>query len=374
MPLHRTRPFRRSGLILIASAALGFTSLTAPAAAGDGSSSGMSQAGNATVAAAEQTVPDLDEYWTPERMRAAKPIPAPADPTGAHAPERIPGPHPSSHQVLREAGPVIPEDSAKALRDVSTMADDISVSQEWPGPTTSWPLNIVGKLFVTLPDGSAGQCSASVIISDTESALWTAAHCLHEGENNEDGFYSNVTFAPAYRGGETPWGLWNANQLIVPTSWADGDIDRWLDADMGSVVLDPLEPYGKIQDAMGAFGYKFSFDTDYSDVFTFGYPSEGYQRPDSDFRDGQYLMFCYGNTEDALPGIPLDNRLEMDCDMGEGSSGGPYLIGYPNGIQIVGANSHTEGKGADRRNDDLYSAEHANHAAAVIDAVNALDG
>jgi hypothetical protein len=40
---------------------------------------------------------------------------------------------------------------------------------------------------------------------------------------------------------------------------------------------------------------------------------------------------------------------------------------------IVGANSHTDGERAGRRSNDLYSAEHANHAAAVIDAVNALD-
>ena len=139
----------------------------------------------------------------------------------------------------------------------------------------------MGKLFFTLPTAPPAQCSASVSVSETESALWTAAHCLHDGETNEAGFHSNVIFAPAYRGGEAPWGRWKADQLIVPTSWADCDIDKNLDGDVGAVVL---EPYGEIETAMGAFGYKFSFDTHYAEVFAFGHPSEGYQRPDSDFR------------------------------------------------------------------------------------------
>ncbi|MFJ9591000.1 trypsin-like serine peptidase [Streptomyces acidicola] len=207
-----------------------------------------------------------------------------------------------------------------------------------------------------------------MIVSNTKSALWTAAHCLHDGQSGQSGFYTNVTFVPAYRNGQAPWGTWEAQNLIVPTSFADGDIDKMIDADMGSVILKPLAPYGNIQDAMGGYGYSFSFNTDYDDVYTLGYPTEGYNRPASDFNNGEYMMYCQGNTEDAFPFNFLDNRLKMDCDMGQGSSGGPFLTGISQDIKIVGANSHTAGD--PRSSDDLFSSEHANHAIAVINAVN----
>ncbi|MEV6592348.1 hypothetical protein [Streptomyces acidicola] len=47
----------------------------------------------------------------------------------------------------------------------------------------------------------------------------------------------------------------------MPTSFADGDIDKKLDADMGSVILKPPATYGNIQDAVGGYGYSFSFNT-----------------------------------------------------------------------------------------------------------------
>jgi hypothetical protein len=70
-----------------------------------------------------------------------------------------------------------------------------------------------------------------------------------------------------------------------------------------------------------------------------------------------------------VPFFPLDNRLKMDCDMGEGSSSGPFLSGFPQNIKLIGANSHTSG---DPRDSDLFSSEHANHAIAVLNAVNGV--
>jgi V8-like Glu-specific endopeptidase len=363
-----THRLHRLCLVLAAAAALSVAAGT-PQASADGENSASTP--RATVVTAKQTVEDLDEYWTPERIKAAKDISAPSLPSRPQAEQQTTAPQPSQSGVLASADAVAPNGAQiPTSGGFTTQAAEVSVSQRVTDPTISWPLNVVGKLLVTLPDGSPGKCTASVIVSNTRSALWTAAHCLHDGQSGQNGFYSNVRFIPAYRAGEAPWGQWDARALVVPASWADGDFDSQLDADMGSVVLRPLAPYGNIQDAMGAYGYRFGFDTDYPDVNTFGYPAEGYNRPASDFSNGEYLMYCQGNTEDALPFIFLDNRLKMDCDMGKGSSGGPFLIGYPQNNQIVGANSHTQGD--PRSNDDLFSSEHANHAIAVINAVNSL--
>lgn len=83
-------------------------------------------------------------------------------------------------------------------------------------------------------------------------------------------------------------------------------------------------------------------------------------------------MYCSGSTVDAANWNPLDNRLRMNCDMGGGASGGPMAIGVgTSNVQIIGANSHhnvdSAGNWADNH---LFSSEHSDHAAAVIDLVN----
>ncbi|MBL3670748.1 hypothetical protein JL475_33255 [Streptomyces sp. M2CJ-2] len=260
--------------------------------------------------------------------------------------------------------------------DVSSEAAELSVSQKWPGSNISWPLNAVGKLFFDKPDGTSGQCSAAIIVSNTRSALWTAAHCIHDGKSGQAGFHTNVAFAPAYDGDARspfPWGLWEANNLVVPTAFANGDDDQYFNADFGSVILNPLEGYGNIQDALGGYGWRFGAGSDYPNIYDFGYPGNGFNRPDSDFNNANDLMYCQGNVEDAFDWNPLDNRMKMDCDMGEGASGGPMLTGFPQNIKIVGANSHHEGNDADERtSDDLYSSEHGSRAISVINTVNSL--
>ncbi|MDW5330125.1 hypothetical protein [Plantactinospora sp. KLBMP9567] len=95
-----------------------------------------------------------------------------------------------------------------------------------------------------------------------------------------------------------------------------------------------------LKDTVGAWGYRFLGETDFSNVRSYGYPSDGYNRPDSDFAQGDYMMYCEGNTADAADGDPLDNRLELACDMGHGASGGPMAINIGTNPQIVGTNSH----------------------------------
>ncbi|GGJ24214.1 trypsin-like serine peptidase [Streptomyces brasiliensis] len=215
-----------------------------------------------------------------------------------------------------------------------------------------------------------------MIVSNNKNTIWTAGHCLHEGQNGQSGFYANVTFAPAWDGdapSPAPWGIWEASNLVVPTTWANGDADKFFDADFGAAILTPLPEYGNIQDAIGAYGYRFYSGSDYNDIVDFGYPADGYNRPDSDFNGGKELMFCQGNVEDAFKFNPLDDRMKMDCDMGHGASGGPMLTGFPQNIKIVGANSHGESDEADvLTSDNLYSSEHGSRAVFVIDTVNGL--
>lgn len=66
----------------------------------------------------------------------------------------------------------------------------------------------------------------------------------------------------------------------MPADWArNQDV---YDADMGAVVLQPNSSYGNLQDYVGAFGCTFG-NADHGNAHSFGYPANGYNRPDSDF-------------------------------------------------------------------------------------------
>jgi hypothetical protein len=89
--------------------------------------------------------------------------------------------------------------------------------------------------------------------------------------------------------------------------------------------------------------------------------------------DSQYMRYCVGDAEDAQNWWPWDDRIELDCDMGNGASGGPMVIGVDDGDpQIVGVNSHRDGDNGEFTSIDLYSSEHGNHAVSLINYVNEL--
>ncbi|MFE4536576.1 trypsin-like serine peptidase [Streptomyces scopuliridis] len=317
-------------------------------------------------------------FWTPERMREAidNPLTGPESAPGSVAsPTRPTGTPGEAEQKVVASAPATAPASAPPSTSGSTppsvagaAAADIAISQRVP-LTTTYPMNLVGKLFSYDDQGNeAGTCSASVITTQTKSTIWTAAHCVHRGDKSGDaGFYKDLMFIPAYSNGASPWGIWMATTKYAPVGYTE-ESDN-LESDFAAVELAPEPDYGKIQDAMGAFGYSFG-SADHADAVTAGYPGEGYQRTDL---DGEYMMACYGNAEDYANFNPFDNRIKMDCDMGKGASGGPMLIASEaSGIQIIGANSHylADSSTKERINDDLLSSEHGVRAANVIDAVN----
>ncbi|WP_381789558.1 hypothetical protein [Streptomyces niveus] len=92
--------------------------------------------------------------------------------------------------------------------------------------------------------------------------------------------------------------------------------------------------YTSLTAAGGARGYLFGAGYDFPDVFSSGFPGEGYNR----------------------------------TDMGEGVSGGPI---FTTDAQIISANSHYESEDrVTRKNDDLFGSEHGDQAVAVINEIN----
>lgn len=357
-PLHRIR--RVAGVLIIA-LPLGLGALTAPATAQE--SRGATPP--ALAKAVEDSPEELREYWTPERIEQAlaNPMDSPAKRSGS-AP-RTAEPEGAGSPTVVSADAVPP--ASAAVRTSDTLAAASVSRSVRVTDTTAWPNSAVGKLLFRTAGGEDRMCSAASITSVTRNAIWTAAHCLHGGRN-EDDFNTSFIFLPAYDNGWYP-GFWFAARVIVPADWArNQDV---YDADMGAIVLQPNSSYGNLQDYVGAFGYTFG-NADHGSAHSFGYPANGYNRPDSDFAGAEYQMYCSGSTVDAANWNPLDNRLRMNCDMGGGASGGPMAIGVgTSNVRIIGANSHRNVDSAGNWADNyLFSSEHSDNAAAVIDLVN----
>ncbi|MGC0331432.1 V8-like Glu-specific endopeptidase [Streptomyces sp. SAI-170] len=358
-------------------AVLSVTPLTAQAApvAGQDVPAGI------TVSTERTSDREVRAYWTPARLRAA--AASPVDVTALK--QRARTQEPTADSATEHGAPAIaashaaapatkPARTSYATTDAATAttaaATEISVSQEVPY-TTAPQYSLVGRLFFKQPDGSDHSCSAAVIVSNNRNTLWTAGHCVHAGDGSGSaGFYTMTEFIPGYRDGSGPYGSWTIKSKVVNNEWMDsGDME---DADYAAVVLNDHPTWGKLQDNVGAFGYTFTENlTDHAEVYAAGYPGKGYNRTDL---TGERMMYCYGNTVDAGPWNPFDDRMSMDCDMGEGSSGGPWIEGKNSADpRIIGAVSHHESDASGNRiSDDQFSSEHDSKAGNTISTANGI--
>ncbi|MFF6888746.1 trypsin-like serine peptidase [Streptomyces sp. NPDC012421] len=305
----------------------------------------------------------LRAFWTPKRVKEAlrNPAKAPAKRPALDRTATRSSPPPG----LTASAPTRGFD-ANTARSEANAAAGMSVSQEVPPGAGN---NIVGKLIYYSPaTGKLTHCSAASIATANKNTIWTAGHCVHPGDGSgQAGWSQYVMYYPGYSRGDGPLGEWKAARLLAPTAWTqDGDAQE---ADVAAVVLNPRLD-GNLEDVVGyALGYLFTENrTDYGGAAVMGYPGEGYQRSDL---DGERLMYCAGDTTDAFPINPFDDRIKFDCDMGRGVSGGPFVWGPQNDPRIVGAASHVALDDADQRiSDDLFSSEHGSHAAALINTAN----
>lgn len=359
----------RAVTLVAGTAALSLSPLTAQAAP----ASGTHIPAGVSISKEQKSDKEIRAHWTPERLRKAARNPEEmrvlkkghTHAAGESAPAETAGASASAHSVkpVRTSGSTLTQQAAAA-------ATEISVSQEVPYSTAP-QYSLVGRLFFDQPDGSGHSCTAAVIVSNNRNTLWTAGHCVHMGDGSGDaGWMKNMYFIPGYRDGSGPYGAWTVKSKVVNNEWMDsGDME---DADYAAVVLNDHPTWGKLQDNVGAFGYSFTENlTDHSDVYDAGYPGEGYHRTDL---NAERMMFCYGDTVDAGPWNPFDDRMSMDCDMGKGSSGGPMIEGKNStDPRIIGANSHyaTDGSG-NRASDDLFSSEHDSKAANTMTAANGV--
>lgn len=232
-----------------------------------------------------QSASSVANYWTPERMEAAKP-----------AEQRFGG-----AAARAEAAP-LPWTSAEVT-----------------APYTQAPTSTHGKVFFTLGGGDY-VCSGTALLSGNKSVVWTAGHCVNEGPG---AFATNWEFVPAYKDGTAPLGVYVAENLFTTSAWGNsGDFSY----DLGAAVVAPAGGTA-LTDRVGGRGIAFNYNRSQT------YNSYGY--PAAPPFTGERLWRCNSplQTQDTSANPAT---LGIGCDMTGGSSGGGWIVGS----NVVSVNSY----------------------------------
>ncbi len=265
------------------------------------------------------------DYWSPQRMRAATPVELPI--ADATATDGILKEVPLSQEDLPELSgtPKAPVDTESVptgqVPGKPAVTAPEAPTQNTPAQTTTrsaaastWSsgggiTKNVGKVFLTL-NGKDFLCSATVVNSGNRDTLITAGHCVYD----EGQFASNWTFVPGYSNGSAPHGKWTARALKAPAGWTqNGDLKQ----DVGFAVLN--QQNGKhIADVVGAQKIAFNARKG-APIYSFGYP---HYSP----YNGESLQFCSDTARPDRKNADSTGQA-IDCDMTEGSSGGPWVTG-----------------------------------------------
>jgi V8-like Glu-specific endopeptidase len=242
--------------------------------------------------------PAVLAYWTPERMRAAKPLDAPGD----------------ARRVEDTARAVAGATPTVAARPVaSTIATKVV---NYPPPVTNFSFTN-GKLFIGGYE-SGSWCSASAVNTPSGRVLITAGHCVHSGAGGT--WMSNLVFVPrynAFNADHDPVGRFQAYRLRTFNEWMNNSN---FSRDVGWVTTFSGGDWNTtVVSTVGGHGLAYNGGTEF-DVSIFGYPSN---------RDGGNAMWaCWGVATDSSW---WDNLSKIGCNFGPGSSGGPWLWNYDNG-------------------------------------------
>jgi V8-like Glu-specific endopeptidase len=297
--------------------------------------------------AGTQSLAELLNYWTPERMAGAQPMDmtSSATPTKSEGSvETIPATTAELLSMRMNAdGSVsevtIPTSGTQALTEPYHATIPFSRWQYFakytpnsPGGGTNLVASTQAKMFLTY-GASNFVCSASTIGQD---AVWTAGHCVSNGQGS---FATNVLFCPSHdNGAPLPGvGCWAAESLVTSNVWhttADYDYDIGAAdvADTGTVnttLIGNFTGWLGLVIVVVAEGTSEATNWHY---MSFGYPQE------APF-NGQKIHVCASSLAypDAATAGGQDSKA-IGCDMTGGSSGGPWIIGisrYPD--QIGGA-------------------------------------
>lgn len=245
-------------------------------------------------------------YWTPERMRSAKPI--------ADSPQYLA----ALRQFQQDGSPSTPDTSAgrqafnPATGQIKAPPSGFGTQAHNPNYPVGHPTaRTSGKVFFSQGGGNF-VCSATVINSEGQDTVWSAGHCIHSGRGGV--WSSNWQFVPNYDddlANPRPYGTWVASNLWTRTAWVNNsDFSQ----DFGVAIMNTLNG-NHIVSYLGGQGLIVNAGTNVW-INAFGYPAE------SPF-DGGNLWQCWGGSS-----VFSGQTIKIPCNMTRGSSGGGWFYNW----------------------------------------------
>jgi V8-like Glu-specific endopeptidase len=197
-------------------------------------------------------------------------------------------------------------------------------SEKGPSPVDEFPWRPTGKLFMKFGNNTF-VCTASVI---RKGLLVTAAHCVHNFGDEEEGFADSITFQPALHESSAPFGTWTAKEWWIAQAYFDGTDVCTPEApgivcenDVAVIVVEQNDG-AFIGDVVGMYDFK---DGDYgypiflgqkaAEFTQLGYPSENF--------DGDKMI-----RTDSLGYQDVPNNVVIGSNQTGGSSGGPWIQNF----------------------------------------------
>ena len=286
-----------------------------------------------------------DPFWTPARLRNAKPMPLPAAPaieaqTGAAASQDSAGAGPAAGKASR--GPTVevapapnnrlfdppaePKGGVATNDAIETQAKGgsgfpFTTSRVFPdAAVTTYPYRAAGKLFGRDPrSGSTFVCSAAVI---AKRLIGTAGHCVYDTVKNY--FFDKFVFVPAFKSGNAPYGSWDWAWVYSANTWINGNGNLPNNGDFAIIELTDESVGGRVQkigDVTGWLGWQTSGLVGHH-VKTLGYPTN--------IDNGQRME----ETTAEVRSVSGYNAGQLGSDQRNGSSGGPWVRDF--GVQGSG--------------------------------------
>ena len=235
-------------------------------------------------------------FWTPDRMRRARPLEVHRREGGGLA--RVAG-APSAGEP--QEPPVV-----ASVPDPAVVPDPTA-----PGFRQN------GAIFIAVPGGlGLGRCSGTAVQSPNRSVVITAGHCVHQFGR---WFNRDWIFVPGYYDGVRPFGAFVARWLGATTSWVQWGSEN---GDIGAAVVSRNERGQTLTEAVG--GYDVAFGLSPKQVFdVHGYPA-------APPFDGTAQRLCADTPflgHDILSFLqPGPLNLALSCKVTGGASGGGWTI------------------------------------------------
>ena len=292
------------------SASVSSNTSSVPAVSAQAWSAGHLLAG-AKVSAADA----VEAYWTPARMRAAKPVEA----SPAYATALATYSRKAAADRTAKPKPVVgkPVSVAPKRGTVGSPAAGAYAATNPNLPYYAPTARTSGKVFFTMA-GLNYQCSAKIVNSEGADTVWTAGHCVHGGKGGV--WATNWQFVPAYDddlADPRPYGTWTAAQLWSKNDWINNSD---FTADLGVAIMGTRNGT-HIVNYLGGQGLRVNAGKNVTED-AFGYPAE------TPF-DGGNLYRCNGQSSPETTVLWWSSEtIKISCNLTRGSSGGGWLNGY----------------------------------------------